>query len=602
MGGQSESNNISTEKSLLLFGLVSNGKSTLVNAFLGRELMPTSNLSCTSITVKVSDQLDGNLYGKALYLKGTSCTEYRGQDAVLALQRCNNDPESSGEFIVHEPLGTLSKREFQLTLVDTPGINDALSAKRSDTTKKNLLSGKATALLYVSHIRTCGTTDEEQCLRGASEMIRRDGENGWFFVLNGWDLKDDDEEEFSYIEKIRVLVSKCGLPQPQIFFVSARGALLCRRVLSGEALNRADKKEFDHILRYYRMDGRMGRCKDGKSTEAKEVARDVLACTGVPKLEEAIYQKMKIYTDVMVKGEIAELHKEFDTKSKEIHECSGRLSEQGQAIAGLSGEIGRQKRELGKVQSLVESNRENEEKRSRDLKKRIEALQKELDISGKSICSNAEKIIAQKEGFSRLSDNFYAQGKEISRLSDDSDRYSRALADLLALVERNGEDEKKHSQAVQGQIFEIHAALREKEAAINENSDRITAQREAVSRLAGKAGQCESQIQEQIKEHRKNESAIRTLSDALSRLVDAQAAAAAKVKAQGDEIRELKSTIAEDQKRIVQLEAGMKSLGLELSQFRQDTAEKMAITRRNEKALAVLAILGIGCSIALRFL
>lgn len=302
MEKQFNPNYAAMDKSILLFGLVSNGKSTLVNALLGKVVMPVSNLSSTSLLVKVFDRLEENVYGKAFYLYNDVHIEYDKQDAVSALHYYNDSMGCYGEFCIYESLRTLNKYEFQLTLLDTPGINDALSTKRSNVALQSILYDKESMLLYVSHIRTCGTSDEEQCLRSVSGRIRHCRDNEWFFVVNGWDMKND-EEEFSYISKIRILISKCDLPQPQIFFISALGALVCRRMLSGEELRGLDRKQFEHILRYYGMYEHLERCKGNKSLEKKFI-QDTLFFTGVPKLEEALYRKIKIYTNAAMQEQI----------------------------------------------------------------------------------------------------------------------------------------------------------------------------------------------------------------------------------------------------------------------------------------------------------
>lgn len=534
------------EKSVLVFGLVSNGKSTLINAFLGKALMPMSNLSCTSMTVKVFDRLEEDMYGKAFYLSDNARIDYDRQDAASSLQHCNDSTECDGEFCIYESLSALNKHKFQLILIDTPGINDAISTKRSDITRRSIFDNKVTTLLYLSHIRTCGTTDEEQCLRSASEIIRSCEENEWFFVVNGWDMKDD-EEEFSYIGKIRMLIAKCGLPQPQIFFISALGALICRKALSDDIISSSEKEELEHILRYYRMYERMGRNKGDKSS-VKKVIQDALFCTGVPSLEEALYHKLQIYADAEMKDQIDALKNEMDLKSKMIRENM-------EVISRLSVDV-------RSLERLYEKS-EQQESNILELRKSCDETERELQ---KTQADLSELAGLQNRMLEEAEKNYNEIKPEIKKIQ--------------AGLSEAANCQKRMEKEVESNYYEIKLDTRKIQADLSELSDRQSGMAEDID-----------------KKHNETMLQIHNIQVVLSETADWRSRISAEVNKRGNEIEKLKSITAENEEKRVQLEMQVTNMNEEIVRMQQEFAEKIKVIHRNEKLIAFLALAGLLCGI-----
>ena len=539
-------NNITMEKSILIFGLVSNGKSTLINAFLGKELMPASNLSCTSMTVKVFDRLEEDQYGKAFYLSDNARIEYDRQDAISSLQHYNDSMDCDGEFCIYESLKALNKHKFQLTLIDTPGINDAISTKRSDITRRSIFSNKITTLLYVSHIRTCGTTDEEQCLRSVSEIIRHYEENEWFFVVNCWDMKHD-EEEFSYIGKIRMLITKCGLPQPQIFFISALGAMLCCKALSDDFTFSSKEKEFEHILRYYGMYERMERNKGDKSL-VKKVIQDTLFCTGVPSLEEAIYHKLMIYTDVEMKSQIDELKNELNLKAKMIHENIEAISRLSDNVRSLECLYEKSEQQESKILELRKSCDETE----------LELQKTQVDIS--ELAGLQNRMIEEAER------NYNEIKPEIQKIKAD-------LSETAACQERMSKEVELYYNEIKLDIQKIQANLLE-----------------LADRQSGMTVEVKSKYKEIM-------SQIQKIQTDLSETTDWRRRISTEVNKRGNEVEELISVAAKNEERRTQLEKQVTNMNKEIVLMQQEFAEKIKKIHRNDKIIAFLAFMGLVCGI-----
>lgn len=239
---------------MVLIGLVSSGKSTLANALIGRLAMPTSNLACTAIAVTVADPIGGEALPAAMYASGDEMIAVDEKDVFSALKEWNLS--GGGEFCLRMPLPGLNHGQFPMAIMDTPGVNNGLSRQYRNMAFDALRRLANPTAVFVSHVRSCGTDDEERCLCELSEVVRERKLRTWFFILNGWDLIDPEaDSQADYTDKIRRMAKKCGLPVPKIYFVAALPAELCLRAMRGEELSGKNLNILEgHLDSYHLMD------------------------------------------------------------------------------------------------------------------------------------------------------------------------------------------------------------------------------------------------------------------------------------------------------------------------------------------------------------
>ena len=206
---------------LINTGIISSGKSTLINAFAGQEVMETSNLSCTSKACFVVD-----------YLRDDAERNVHLVDSY----KKDKLPFDDSTFVRVE-LPRISRKVLNVAIIDTPGVNDALKLENRGAAYDVIRQLRNATIVFVSNPIHCGTDDDAKCLKNLAEIMCARKDKKWFAVLNGWDLvnprKDTPEK---YAAKINIMAEQYKLPKPYFFYVSSLAALLARRALDSQHL------------------------------------------------------------------------------------------------------------------------------------------------------------------------------------------------------------------------------------------------------------------------------------------------------------------------------------------------------------------------------
>jgi GTP-binding protein EngB required for normal cell division len=203
---------------LVVVGRFSRGKTSLMNAVLGSDPLPTGIVPLTSVITTVT-------YGS----REQVVLEYqdRGFRAQIPLKALSEyitqvgNPGNSKKIKVaevHLPAEILRRGFF---FVDTPGLGSAIP-ENTRTTESFL--PEADAFLLVTGYESPLSEDEVRFLRGASSSARR-----IFFVLNKQDTVNTEEREqaLAYVhQQLRALFDH---DMPAVFSVSARDGLRAKQ-------------------------------------------------------------------------------------------------------------------------------------------------------------------------------------------------------------------------------------------------------------------------------------------------------------------------------------------------------------------------------------
>ena len=225
---------------LVVVGEFSRGKSTFVNALLGRRMLPVSKSPTTAVISKIvygenSEYIVRYKTGESKIISEDEFFDIkaRSEGDVLSLDKLKSlvkHQEKLDDIDFVEIRYPLSLCKNNVEVVDTPGTND-LNAGRVDITYKYLK--KADAAILVLMATQALTKSEMEFLR---EQIIGNQVNDIFIVINGKDhCKTADEQE-----RIIKYVSdnlKAVLPHElKVFLVSSKQALTWRRKERGEKL------------------------------------------------------------------------------------------------------------------------------------------------------------------------------------------------------------------------------------------------------------------------------------------------------------------------------------------------------------------------------
>ena len=248
---------------LLVLGEFKRGKSTFINAMLGREVLPAFPTPCTAIIneLKWGEQPSAILHFKAPLpseLPGSLDVEARRHierhlpDAIPPMEVRAEDLErfvvirdSNGEETPYEraviswPLGLLSD---SVEIIDSPGLNE--HGSRTQITMDYL--GQVDAVLFMFSVHAFASQSE---LAVIDNDLIGSGHSDLFFICNRFDELRKEAHRTSVVnEAYQKLADRTSLGREGIFFVSALDAVIGREEGDSSLIDRSGIPGLENTL------------------------------------------------------------------------------------------------------------------------------------------------------------------------------------------------------------------------------------------------------------------------------------------------------------------------------------------------------------------
>lgn len=227
--------------SLYVVATMSAGKSTVLNAMLGDDLLPADHLASTSKLMKVV-QNDRENYSAKAYDSERDVLHVAEFATKEALESWNKD-ESVDEIIIEGPL-LKGQSQMNIELVDTPGPNNFQDRRHKDKIQQFIQTEERPVLLYIMDATKIGTEDDAEYIEMLNEWFQASGlklEERTYFILNKIDILKSEQEVERTMQSAQQFLSNFGVQNPKIIPVSAQFALLYRQKQKGKELDRRDE-------------------------------------------------------------------------------------------------------------------------------------------------------------------------------------------------------------------------------------------------------------------------------------------------------------------------------------------------------------------------
>ncbi|KAK9830273.1 hypothetical protein WJX72_010744 [[Myrmecia] bisecta] len=286
--------------SVAVLALTKSGKSTLLNALMGRVILPSNNvpetarISCITHTALAANEQP------LLVVNGTS--HYGDSNIRAQLQYLNQEVrlrahrQSDEAFLdIRAPVAALSASEstpgVAFRLLDTPGPNEA-GEEALKFQVERLLDG-VDAVIYLLDYTKLKTQEEADTLRKLQDinpqLVKRLSQR-LFFVVNKADQIGhtegmEAEETRQYVADLVTRQMDCEdfqLDPDQVLLLSAQDALLSRLLLAGNP-SPADKDRFLRIAF-----GKKAAKMASAEAECRKAAVEILEESGLPELESQV--------------------------------------------------------------------------------------------------------------------------------------------------------------------------------------------------------------------------------------------------------------------------------------------------------------------------
>lgn len=376
---------ISSEFEIVVIAPMSSGKSTLINAVLGRKILPEANKATTATVTKVKD-IDE--YKEFL----VSCKNNKGKilanNEVADLKKITelNDianREKNIELIdIKGNIPNIPSHKVNVVFVDTPGPNNAEDIHHREVMEKVISNENGNVILFVFNIASIQSEDCNTVLNLISKTLNtssvgKRARDRILFVCNKMSVQDPETETAEEIvEKIKERLKDKGIFEPNIFLTDARACKLIRMKKAGDQMTESEEDNLDESLtKFNRASRRLFKYAPISEEKIEEFSDEIEKYrddkrnervaeinSGIPALEYAITQYIEKYA---MSIKIKTMHDVFMKRVEEL-EMKSKLKKD---IVESEEKLNKTKEELEKKIKLLEKDKNLEE-----FKKKVEGL------------------------------------------------------------------------------------------------------------------------------------------------------------------------------------------------------------------------------------
>lgn len=279
--------NYKVDKKIIVLSTMSAGKSTLINALIGKDVFPSSNEACTAKIMTFTS--DKNFKGIKAHIYGRFDADYENlkkQDIEIL-----NSHEEFKRVDFYGSIDSDLNKNVNVKFIDTPGVNNSQDLSHAQITYKALEEEEFDTILYILNATQLGVYDDALLLAKLKGYIERNKYTDVIFVLNKIDEIDTDKESLNdiYINAIRYISKNTNINNPQIVCTSAYYANLIKKEARNEKMTRKELRDINSFKD----------CNEqyNKFTNLEyinnNIKNNILHKTGILNLEHTLFNKKK---------------------------------------------------------------------------------------------------------------------------------------------------------------------------------------------------------------------------------------------------------------------------------------------------------------------
>ena len=228
----------------LVISTMSSGKSTLINALVGKELLPSRNTACTAKALAIIDNDEKSGFSIHAIDKNGKYTFI--EKATKEIIDTFNETNEVLEMILEGEIKGIRNSKKSLMLIDTPGINNSMDQSHAQITKSVLKEYQEGLLLYIINAQQVGTYDDGTFLSFIAKRLEENQNFKIIFIINKMDIIDPEvENPREFVNMCKEYIEDKGINDPIIIPVSASNALLFKKVLNKDSLSMIEQFNFE---------------------------------------------------------------------------------------------------------------------------------------------------------------------------------------------------------------------------------------------------------------------------------------------------------------------------------------------------------------------
>lgn len=238
---------------MAVIATVSSGKSTLINAMLGQDLLPARNEPTTAKITRIFDEDSASdFHVQACRKDGTPLGEMQVATREL-LERLNTQDDV---FFVdmYGNVPGISNDMLRLCVLDTPGPNNSATAEHRVITRSIIEDPERQPLiLYILDSTQPEVVSDAELLKEIAAQIEKRGKEAqdrFVFVMNKADEIEADKDGAleEVVRRRQAYLASKGIHSTQIIPVCAKAAKWLRMQKKGLILSQKNQKHLDSML------------------------------------------------------------------------------------------------------------------------------------------------------------------------------------------------------------------------------------------------------------------------------------------------------------------------------------------------------------------
>ena len=310
---------------------MSSGKSTLINALLGQQLMPAANEATTATIVKIIDT-DQDHFSAIAYDKSGQIVKKLDNVTLEDMQALNADVKVSTVEIKGK-IPCVSSVGMKLVLVDTPGPNNSRDKSHEEMTYKMIADSDKSLVLYVMNGQQLGINDEKIFLDYVCQSMKDGGKKArerFIFAVNKMDAFSPDPQDdgpeciTKALDNVKAGLEDREIYNPNIFPVCSLPALQKRAEMKGtraralrDFVEMCEEYDVMHFENYYQYNNLPQTVRNRIENFKVQMGEDdaIEIHTGIVSVEQAIAQYINKYARTT---KVFDLVQSFNEKLNEL--------------------------------------------------------------------------------------------------------------------------------------------------------------------------------------------------------------------------------------------------------------------------------------------
>lgn len=230
----------SKESNIVFTATMSTGKSTLINAIIGKDLAPSMSIACTANIA--------NFKSSPIKENFINYSDKNGTKLFLNSEESKKNIGNSNYCYVNTYFNSILS-EKKVNIIDTPGVDFSMDTSHGDITRKELKNNNIDVLVYVISAQNFGAKGDDEHLKFIKENVKY---KKLILAINMLDTSSsEDDSILDIVSNIKKYLEKLKFQNFVIAPISGRGGLILKNYLNNSNNFKGDLEEIEYFKRKF---------------------------------------------------------------------------------------------------------------------------------------------------------------------------------------------------------------------------------------------------------------------------------------------------------------------------------------------------------------